>query len=151
MFMGTSTGIVRATMRPPASIARRRRLELARHPLGHARVDGEHVPVDRSLGGDGHVDQQIDLVVGELIETAVDDAFERGALVLAGGLAQARAPRPGSTSGTEPARRHRPSASSTRVVENPRPPAAIESCRSSTMASSWAGSASLPTDASPIT
>ena len=82
MFMGTSTGMVSATIRPPASSARVDAVELARHAVGHARVDGEHVPVERSACRDRHRDEQVDLVVGELVEAAVDDAFERRALVL---------------------------------------------------------------------
>ncbi len=55
---------------------------------GVAAVDGEHVPVQRAAGGGGHVGEQLDLVVGELVEAALDDALERGALVLADRLAE---------------------------------------------------------------
>ncbi len=55
MFIGTCTGIVRATTRPPISAARSPGLELARCPVGLARVDGEHVPVERPVGGRAHL------------------------------------------------------------------------------------------------
>ena len=50
MFIGTSTGMVSATSRPPSSAARSPARELARHALGLAGVDGEHVPVERAVG-----------------------------------------------------------------------------------------------------
>ena len=47
--------MVSATSRPPSSAAAVARRELARDPLGHARVDGEHVPVERAVGRRGHL------------------------------------------------------------------------------------------------
>ena len=83
------------------------------HPLGHARVDGEHVPVERPRRRGGHAREQLDLVVGELVEAAVDDRLERRALVVARPRRTARAPRPRSPSATRPACRRRRSACST--------------------------------------
>ena len=55
MFIGTCTGMVSATRRPPSSAARSPADELARHALGLARVDGEHVPVERAVGRRAHL------------------------------------------------------------------------------------------------
>ena len=47
MFIGTPTGMVSATRRPPSSTGAVAGAELARHAVGLAGVDGEHVPVER--------------------------------------------------------------------------------------------------------
>jgi hypothetical protein len=62
--------------------------ELARHAAGLARVDGEHVPVERPTGGSRHAGEQVDLVVAELVEAAVGHALERGPLVPTDHVAQ---------------------------------------------------------------
>ena len=64
MFMGTSVGMVRATMRPPAAAAADEAVELALDPVGGAGVDGQHVPVEGPLGRDAHGDHQVDLLGG---------------------------------------------------------------------------------------
>ena len=87
MFIGTCTGMVSATSRPPSSRGAVAGRELARHPVGLAGVDGEHVPVERAVGRRAHRAEQLDLVVGELVEAALHDALERGARVRAGLLA----------------------------------------------------------------
>ena len=80
--------MVRATIRPPALRARSLGIELARYALGDGGVDGEDVPVERAAGGGAHLHEEVDLVVGELVEAARDDRLDLGALVLADGPGQ---------------------------------------------------------------
>ena len=44
----------------------------------------EHVPVDRPVAGERHGRHQLDLVVGETIETPGEDHLERGPGMIAG-------------------------------------------------------------------
>lgn len=75
-------------MRPCGLAGALTRHELARHPLGHGRVDGQDVPVQRPSGGRAHLDEEVDLLVGELVQAARDDRFELGALVFGDGPRQ---------------------------------------------------------------
>ena len=88
MFIGTCTGIVErddlATHLDGTVVG----LHLPRHPVRFATVDREHVPVHRSVGRRAHRREQLDLIVGEPVETAGHDALERRSFVEAGLLAQ---------------------------------------------------------------
>ena len=50
MFMGTSVGMVRATICPPAAAAADEADELVLDPVGGAGVDRQDVPVERPAG-----------------------------------------------------------------------------------------------------
>ena len=75
MFIGTWTGMVSATSRPPSS-GRGRSRRAGGIAIGLAGVDGEHVPVQRPVGGRmASREQLFDLVVGELVEATLHDAL----------------------------------------------------------------------------
>ena len=80
--------MVRATIRPPASAARGRGLELAGRLVRRARVDGQEVPVERPPRRGGHGHHEVDLLVGEGVEASVGDVLEGGARVVADHLAE---------------------------------------------------------------
>ena len=87
MFIGTPTGIVERD-EPAAELGGPgARAELARDAVGLAGVDGEHVPVQWTVGRGAELAEQLDLVVGEHVEATLHDALERGAGVRAGLLA----------------------------------------------------------------
>ena len=52
MFIGTMTGMVSATTRPPRARATRRRQQVGLDALGAGGVDHQHVPVEDAVGGD---------------------------------------------------------------------------------------------------
>ena len=52
-------------------------------PIGVRRRDAQQVPVQRSVGGNRHVGEQRDVVVGEARQAAGDDRLERGARMVA--------------------------------------------------------------------
>ena len=81
MFMGTSVGMVRATIFPPAAAAADRGGQLVLNAIGGTGVDGQHVPVERPLGGHAHGGHQVDLLGGEGVQASVRDVLERRALV----------------------------------------------------------------------
>jgi hypothetical protein len=87
MFIGVRMGMVRATIRPPPPGAVGGQ-QLARDPCRDGGVDGQHVPVEGAPGGGGHVDEQLDLGVAELVQAAGHDRLDLGARVLAHGAAE---------------------------------------------------------------
>jgi hypothetical protein len=56
--------------------------------VGTSGVDGEDVPVDRTLARQGHVGEQRDFVVTEPVEATITHELERGAVVVRDDLAQ---------------------------------------------------------------
>ena len=96
--------------------------------------------------------EQLDLVVGELVEAAVDDALERGALVLArpsahSASSSSRSAQREATGWPSPSEWVRDS-----VVEKPEAAGLDRLVQQlGTIASSCSGVASLPTASAPIT
>ena len=125
MFMGTSTGMVSATMRPPASAARLEadswrgtRSGTRASTVSTFQLSGRWAAMDMS-------DQQVDLLVAERVETALHDGFERRPLVAAHRRGTERAAPRSKHDVTPRAGRRRRSGLDERVVENPSPPASM--------------------------
>ena len=78
MFIGTKVGMVRADDLASGLGGCGRSIELMLDPVGRTGIDGQHVPVERSLRRDAHGRHEIDFFIGEGIEAAVGDVFECG-------------------------------------------------------------------------
>ena len=82
MFIGTCTGMVSATSRPPSSAARSPAESWRGTRSGSRASTVSTFQLSGRLAAALTWREQLDLVVGELVEAALHDAFEGGARVL---------------------------------------------------------------------
>ena len=81
MFIGTSVGMVSATIRPPASAARGEAASWCPIASAERASTVRTFQLSGRWRGDAHGGHEVDLLVAERVEAAVGDVLERGALV----------------------------------------------------------------------